>query len=344
MRGDSVDFSNINENSIKNVFKTLLWHHPATRSEIAENNGISVMTAGKIIDAFAELGIINQRVSQTVRAGRRSREILPNKRFFTLIYYITSESMSVYVTDMTLKIIDSYSHVVRNVHTAEHELIGFYINSVKYLESKYRMSNCVGCGILVPGEYDISTGLANVSWNPEPLFCQVVSTYPDDFPGKVFSVSDVKSSVMRIVSNEFRPSEKILALYISNIVESCFFTAGDEDYSFNDCGFLPYFTGDSLNNYLKNSWDPEESSEVLSKLIFTVLSAVSADELVILGNKYDHMSTYGELIGRKTTVKCVFAGVKVPNIIYNTEKYNPIRGLSAELIETWFNKEILQNH
>ena len=75
----------IKTESIRSVYAILLNEPDITRAEVAEQTGLSLMTAGKICDALIDCGFFRQEKETRQSAGRRASRITLNEDRFCLL-------------------------------------------------------------------------------------------------------------------------------------------------------------------------------------------------------------------------------------------------------------------
>ena len=337
-------FNNVKDESVFKVFCTAVDNIPVTRSDISEMTGLSVMTVGKIIDALIDGNILTQHTDKADRAGRRSRSVHLRAGHYIAVYVLSTIQFSVYITDLSLKVLDGFSRKVQNDLTLDDELTVFYYDAYRFICANYNINKFIGTGIIIPGAYNESTGFADLSRSSDPAVYQIISNINGKIPGNEIYVTDGKTTVMRYLSQFEDAGTSLLVYFIGDTVRSCYFRAGDETFFKGDCGMLPYFSNEALTSSLSNTIDPEYLAEIISRLMLTVCCTVHTDKLYITGDLYENMGIFCDLIRRKLILKCEYALSSVPEIICGIDVKTAVSGISAEIRDKWFKREILQNH
>ncbi|MDD6094496.1 MAG: hypothetical protein PUC29_02000 [Clostridia bacterium] len=339
-----MDFLNIRDDSVYKIFKASLNPYPVSRSEIAENTGISIMTVGKVVDILVNNGVLYQHAARKSNLGRRARVVEGKSDLRIAVYSLTDTLFSLSLTDISLRVKATFSYKPESRVLIEDELIKFYDDAEKFIRANSNYSKCIGSGILVPKHYNTENGIADIAATEGSLICRIFTPGQSNFPGRFFAVSDSKTITLNYLSQSEADKKSFLVFFINDTLESCFFRAGDNSFKLGNCGTLPFYSAGTVNDRLHKSADPELVADLISRLIVSVISCVLPDNLVLTGSRYKSMNVFNELTKNNVILKCQAAGVPVPHIITGIKDHSPVVGISSEIRDMWFHKEILENH
>lgn len=83
---EKTSLNSIKRESIKAIFNVVASKDQVSRSEIAGQTGLSLMTVGKVVDALIERGILNQTKEVKSSSGRRAGLVRLNASNFFFDY------------------------------------------------------------------------------------------------------------------------------------------------------------------------------------------------------------------------------------------------------------------
>jgi hypothetical protein len=201
--------------NIMSVFRAVVDEGCETRSEIAASTGLSIVTAGKAVEAYLDTGIFIEREKQTKNVGRHAGRIRPNPCRNLTVIDISKRNFQMHIYDLRLSCI----------YTSEYEFIGdfsyqenlcMFLHRVKayMLGTKGIKYNAIS--IIVPGNYDSGSDTVSESGDCEldrikvREFAKTMAGMPVDI------VIDHVSAAVRYCSSFCRQDESIL--YINNDV------------------------------------------------------------------------------------------------------------------------------
>ena len=133
--------STIKTESIRAVYQTLLNKSAITRADVAEQTGLSLMTAGKICDALIDCGFFRQEKETRQSAGRRASRITLNDDRFCLLLSRTEQEISAGMITMSGRLHSRHSSPA--MEGDEETALSVFLLSL-FTEWADRMEHCDG--------------------------------------------------------------------------------------------------------------------------------------------------------------------------------------------------------
>ncbi len=209
----------LRNDNIEAVFRAVVDEGCETRSEIAASTGLSIVTAGKAVEAFLDTGIFVQKTKQSKTVGRHAGRILPNPGRNMTVMDLSKRNFQLLIYDLTLSC----------VYTNEYE----YISDFSYAENlcmflhrvKAYMLGTKGIryntvAMVVPGVYNQSGDTVSGSGDIE-LESLKIRDYAKSTAGMpVDIVLDHVSAALKFCSAKCRQDMNILYINTGNGIEA----------------------------------------------------------------------------------------------------------------------------
>jgi hypothetical protein len=156
----------LKNDNIQAVFRAVVDEGCETRSEIAESTGLSIVTAGKAVEAFLDTDIFVQKTKQAKTVGRHAGRILPNPGRNITVMDLSKRNFQLLIYDLTLSCVytNEYEYISDFSYS---ENLCMFLHRVKayMLGTKGIRYNTVA--IVVPGSYDHSSDTVSGSRDEE---------------------------------------------------------------------------------------------------------------------------------------------------------------------------------
>ena len=158
---------NIRNVNMENILQSMLHSRNVTRSILAKENHISLMTVKHIVDSLLKAGIIEEKESVSGDVGRNPKTLEISERYGNIVCInLTSrDEIRFLIYDIYRNLIAEQSIARPEDRTYEEELRAA---AVQIREKCSRIKgDLVGAAISVPGAYDESLDLVNYDLIPE---------------------------------------------------------------------------------------------------------------------------------------------------------------------------------
>lgn len=158
---------NIRNVNMENILQSMLQSRNVTRSVLAKENHISLMTVKHIVDRLLKAGIIEEKESVSGDVGRNPKTLEISKRYGNVVCInLTSrEEIRFLIYDIYRNLITEQSIACPENETYEEELRAAAA-TIRERCSRIR-GDLVGVAVSVPGAYDESLDLVNYDLIPE---------------------------------------------------------------------------------------------------------------------------------------------------------------------------------
>lgn len=343
------EFGTLKQNTVIQIFKASLSREGITRSEIADEVGMSVMTVGKAVDALIELDVLRQSHAADSTPGRPTRAIYPSRHKWIAVYEISEELLSFFMLDLSLKCIDSFSYTPVSTAFPDDEIKYFVHLSRVFASSRRKSPDCVACGILVPCSYDMdgdrlesqSTFLSRI--RPLSLF-EGYTFNRTPYMGNLRIFNSMRLG--RVLEN----GAYAIAFYLDRgDIKSSVITksSGDRDNLSNtrlfDAGAFRMQGGKSLRELSMAPDNIDRFCFCLTELIMTSVCALGINTVILCGTIFN-IDIIRSVIGDMVYRRCADDGLIPPEIISGSENEEATKGISEEMRDKWFFEEMIDSY
>ena len=143
----------LRKENIEAVFYAVADDKCATRSEISNRTGISVVTVGKAVEEFLDRNVFIQRASQKKTVGRHANRVMLNKTKQFAVIDITNKNFKATCFDLALNITYRFRYDYLDDFDYADNLCSFLNRLKAYMIDKKKNSYFANYFIL-PGSYD----------------------------------------------------------------------------------------------------------------------------------------------------------------------------------------------
>lgn len=164
-----------------NMLLSLIEVRESTRSELAERNGISVMTVKKIVGELMEAGIVQEKEVLDTSLGRKPRAVEIHSRFgATVCVSLTSKLFFRYVLyDLYGELLEECRYKIEPQHSYRDNLYGLIAKMKSGVEKSGL--ELLGIGISVPGAYYSDEDVVNYDLIPPLCNLHLHSIFTEAF-------------------------------------------------------------------------------------------------------------------------------------------------------------------
>ena len=187
-----------------------------TRAEIAAETGLSIVTVGKAAEAFLDVGLFQQKMSQKKGIGRKASRLLFDTTRVLVVLDISGSDMVMTMFNMSFEQVES---------TWFHEMPDFSfrdnLRTFLYRVKAYMLSvpqyKYMAIGLVVPGRYDKATDSV---LDAHDGFCEMrLREFIKQVVGMPINmIIDGMTASMRYCLGKCQPSDNILLVSVSQDV------------------------------------------------------------------------------------------------------------------------------
>lgn len=164
---ETINLQSIKSSSIKAVFHAIVSTERITRAEISQKTGLSLMTVGKIADAFTKLEITKEEKDTSNAVGRKASVLCVTDNYYAILLDLTDNRFLCELVDLSCNVIDRFSYAYSDDFYYEENMILFLKNLNLYLRMRAIPENCIGIGVCISGTYDEDTSTLLCPATPE---------------------------------------------------------------------------------------------------------------------------------------------------------------------------------
>lgn len=342
-------FKNIKKDCVKSVFDVIAYSKETTRNEISEKCGYSLVTVGKVIDAFQDMGIINQKLKSRTGAGRKSNAISLSRDRLIQILDFSRDNFTFSIYNLDAEIIDAISFYYNENYFFDENLTFFLKDISKYVKRNFSYDVFIGTGISISGEY--SSG-QNARIGGDQIQSVNLETLKDLIlqylkPQIIISESNLHSSLLyniRGIKN-YKNLAILYCLIRSDRASGALIANGKIINGFPTSPVIAHrlsaHNGTSLENILKSSASQEKIVWELCCVLNNLLRVISPNVLFIESDVYGDAKNTIDLIVKNLIENFDFSPEDVPKVII--KRYSELtshKGLAVNIRNLWIDRLI----
>ena len=348
---NKLNLHSIKHENIIRIFNTITTYHTKiSRADIAAESDLSIMTVGKVVDAFITSGILTQSKEIKGSAGRKAGLVMLNSERISFIIDLTSYNFSFTVINFRLSPEDKIVYSYNKDYSYHQNLIIFLRNMKIYLDKKsVPDSDFYGIGVILPGRYNTNSDSVINSFIPELNNINVKSMI-ENITGYDIALidSDIDAAAKSIINTQrYRTEHENVILHISlndqNHIRSSVIFNGSVMYNLShtsgNIGDIYVGHNVSLQSMLYERQKIDDCIQEFCHVFHNIINlltpdvvAIECDTLKISPDVKPKIT--GQLIENYKVNKHL-----IPEIfICNNEIRHSTRGVAIKLREIWFEK------
>lgn len=225
---DKLNLNSIKHENVINIFNTIVRNQTKiSRSDIAADTDLSIMTVGKIVDAFVNHDILLQSKEVKGTSGRKAGLVMLNPDRMGFIIDLTSYDFSLSLIDFSMNLDDKIIYPYNPEYSYQQNLLLFFRNGKIYCDKKFNSnSRYYGAGLILPGRYNPDMDSTVCDYIPELESIKIKSTIEEIIGYDLIHIdSDADATARSIVNTKQYRENKcniIIHIYINrqNIVKA----------------------------------------------------------------------------------------------------------------------------
>lgn len=349
---NSINLQTIKRESIRLIFEEIVKADKLSRSEITNKTGISLVTVGKVADAFLEMKIITQEKEARPQAGRRAGIIQINPALYSIILDFTATNFKLSIINMHLQIIDSSSFQCEQFMSFSDNIMAFISETEEYVKNKYGIEYCFGIGVICPTPTNPSSSAEITGTIPAINLSQIRQAIESSFK-QVPIIIDSNKNCSALFSIKKLPDYTSKSIVYFNITQSdlwgTIYYNGKQILGYadkpSDFGNVIDINGQSINEKISLSKSIDDYCGILSYLIQNLTKLFNPCSCVL---EYDLPYSSEELSEQLKHNLINFTKEQedtLPLLICNSfNQENPTRGLCLSLREQWLSEVVFSSY
>lgn len=284
---ENLTLKSIKNESIKKMFAAITSKDNISRAEIADITGLSLMTVGKIADAFLELDMITQIKESKGGAGRKAGLISLNTSHYSVVLDLSDHTFTLSIIDFSLRLIDRMTYTYNKNQYYDENLYMFLKKAALYMKTLPFPEKCIGIAVLVPGMYKRNEDRVMSTKVPE-LNTIKIKAYVEEVTG--FSVSMIIKSVEAAAVSNIRSlstydDRVIIYMYMGECIDGAVYNRGNfvKGAHESECDFgrmiLRY--GEPLETRVWGHSSDKGIADELSSAVYNIITILDPDAFII---------------------------------------------------------------
>ncbi len=277
----------IKNESIKKMFAAVTSKENISRSEIAELTGLSLMTVGKIADAFLELDMITQVKEAKGGAGRKAGLISLKSSHYSVVLDLSDHTFTLSVIDFSLRLVDRMTYTYNNDEYYDENLYMFLKKAAVYLKTLPAPEKCIGIAVLIPGMYKQAEDRVISTKVPE-LNSISIKAYVEEVTGLPVSmiIKNVEAAaVSNIRSLSTYEDRVIIYMYMGECIDGAVYNRGNfvkgAHQSECDFGRMVLRYGEPLEERVRGHRSDKGIADELSSAVYNIITILDPDAFII---------------------------------------------------------------
>jgi len=342
---ERINLSSIKKESVKAIFGAITGKDHISRAEIAEITGLSLMTVGKVVDAFLERKVVIQSKEVKNAAGRRAGLVRLNTDKFFLILDVTSKNMSMVVMDIALNIVDRISYEYNPEFYYDENLYIFMKNVKIYTLRNLKMENSIGIGVVLPGNYVPEKDIIDETRIPEQASTHIKSIIENVLRYPVDALE--KDVLMAAASNlaDLRQEELRSVVYvgIGETISGVLLCDGrilnGRNAYAGDIGKMMTDSGRSLCDLFAERGLREDTLYAITTAIAYEILLLDPNIVLIENCTDQKLGRFREILEKRVCSLCGITADKLPDIrLLETGIRHAYRGIAIHMRSEWIEK------
>jgi len=338
--------NNIKPENITNIFDTVVnCDTKISRADIAAEANLSIMTVGKIIDAFITNGILLQSKEIKGSAGRKAGLVMLNPEHTAFVIDLTSYNFCFTVIDFCLKPDEKIIYPYNRDYSYQQNLIIFFKNIKMYFDNKFNAeSKYYGVGVIVPGRYNAAADNVVNNYIPELEIIGIKSII-ENITGYdiTFIDSDIEAAARSIVNKKYNQNIVHVNINKQNQLKSSMIFGGkvlqNSLYNTGNIGNIYVGNNVTMQAVLKERKKFDDCIPEICHVLHSIINIMTPDIFVIECDLCKISS------GIKNKIfECLINEYKLqknllPEIVISCEPVqHSHRGIAIKLRDMWFEK------
>lgn len=285
------------------IYKLIKQSGKLTRTEISKITSISLPTVTKIIDCFAESGMI--RISNCKTNGKVSKCVSLHPEKYCIIFDFSSEKFVSHLVNLRGEI--KATHICENLTYGPDRMIDEKADiHIKYtlemVKINHKNYNCFGYGFLLPGHFD-SVNMKVIS----PRYPQINrinfnKLIKDCKLDKTTVFCDIWESYANSIDSLTSSGQSSLMIYFDLCdISSALLVNGSSHIrlKYAPFGKAVIRDGHTLESICREIADPHRVAPIFAEEIFELSKKIPIENVFIVGNRYSPMPLFTKVVSEE---------------------------------------------
>jgi len=336
---------NMKKDSVLRVFDTVIDKRNTTRTVLHEETGLSFVTVSKICDELINSMILRQSFSNKYSfIERRSRLLSVRQSHWIGVYVIHPNKFTFSILDLTGKCKKEFIDYPRSTLSTREKLTDFLSHAEGFIKRNAKIKNCIGFGILTPGDYDPESDRVADSIIPDFDKILIKETFSQYTFGIDLTVKSLFSAFAEEAKHHITVNDHTLVIFLNKGSLYTAYITPDNNTKIHVKNLAPFWIrGDtSFSHLIQSVPEPETLFHGLASVVFTLLHTVQLSNVIITGYLYKHTDSVPLVLKKYIIDLCIPQQMKVPNVSTADLDSTAHRNITREIGRQWFLNTVLE--
>ena len=312
-----------------------------TKLEIAEETGLSLVTAGNLVSMLGTGGIIMRAKIISKRIGRHPEVFRIRYDWLIPVFEISSRTFRFYITDLEGRVLDKVEYRCTDgpEYTAD-AFINFLKRTLELLKKEYKHKKALGVGVSIAGVYDAENDVIRSSMLPELSSVKLMQNISKIFKQKNIVIDNANRLCAAGIIERIQGYRDmcISCLYVGDSIECTTCDHGVYIRGGNFAGRLgdlPYAPGFTYANFLRDAQSTADVTEPVLALLKTVSAAYDPDIIYLCSDKFQFTPVDTNRISSALQNGMRWPH-RVPEIVFvHSVELEGMSGIISRIIDNW---------
>ncbi len=341
-----IELRGVKRVNLRSVFNTVSRRGSASRADASAETGLSLMTVGKIVDAFKEAGIFTEEKEEYRQlAGRRAGLISLRRDAYAAVIDLSERAFRLHIIDFTLRYYEGTTFTYDRDFYYDENLNVFLKRVRSYLSSRPHLSELYGIAIAVPGVYDAAADLVTDAKIPE-LSSINIKAEAERLLGRKVDIVIKSAEAAALSYAEDKGGDKVIVgLLIGDAVDGAIYSHGSFIEGTHgggaDIGGMIISGTQRVGERLSFSSTDVSTADEAALAIYNIISMIDPDAFVIECPRLREPDYFISRIERALTDIYSLPTERMPEFyVGNGNRRHVSRGAAAVLRGNWIENNI----
>ncbi len=342
---EGFELQGVKRANIVGVFDAVARRGAASRADIAEDTGLSLMTVGKVADAFKQAGLfLEEKEGFRQSAGRRPGRLSLRRDIYSVVLDISERNFCLHIVNFALETQDMTSFTYNREFYYGENLHTFLKRAQISISSASAASPLYGVGVVVPGNYDASLDTVTGTRIAEFGTLKLREQIEDTLGTSVDIIMKNSDASALSYAYDHEDSKTIVSLFIGEGINGSVLCNGafvDGARGGVDIGSMLTVGTGTLGERLSLCTNDNAKGDELAHALYNIISFLGPDAVVVECPSLRVPDYFINRVERTLSEKYGLAAERMPEFYMGKgSRRHSVRGAAAEMRKAWLDKNL----